>query len=49
MKPANKKRIALAALICLAPGGFVLGATLAANHYRKKRSRAASEAASSDG
>ena len=26
----------LAAVILLAPGGFILGATLAANHYRKR-------------
>lgn len=30
------KKAGLAAVILLAPGGFILGATLAANHYRRK-------------
>lgn len=30
-------RAALAAVILLAPGGFVLGTTLAVRHWRKKR------------
>ncbi len=30
------RKLGLAAVILLAPGGFILGATLAANHYRKK-------------
>lgn len=29
-------KLGLAAVILLAPGGFILGATLAANHYRKR-------------
>ena len=34
-------KVGLAAVILLAPGGFVLGATLALNHYRKRRQDAA--------
>ncbi|MBR0552599.1 hypothetical protein [Stakelama marina] len=30
-------RAGLAAVILLAPGGFILGATLAARHYRNRR------------
>lgn len=30
-------KFGLAAIILLAPGGFILGAALAADHYRKKR------------
>lgn len=30
------RQIGLAAIVLLAPGGFVLGATLIANHYRKR-------------
>jgi hypothetical protein len=30
-------KVGLAAVILLAPGGFLLGAALAAEHYRKKR------------
>lgn len=29
-------KVGLAAVVLLAPGGFLLGATLLANHYRKK-------------
>ncbi|MGQ7357481.1 hypothetical protein ACTGZM_11245, partial [Streptococcus suis] len=29
-------KVGLAAVVLLAPGGFILGATLLANHYRKK-------------
>lgn len=36
MKRKQWNRIGLAAAILLAPGGFVLGAALAARHYRKK-------------
>lgn len=32
----TKSQIGLAAIVLLAPGGFVLGATLIANHYRKR-------------
>jgi hypothetical protein len=32
----TKSQIGLAAVVLLAPGGFILGATLIANHYRKK-------------
>jgi len=34
-------RIGLVAVVALAPGGFILGAVLAARHYRNRRSRAA--------
>ena len=34
-------KLGLAALILLAPGGFVLGAALAARHYRRKAMPAA--------
>lgn len=46
MKKETLNRLGLAAVILLAPGGFILGATLAANHYRKKARapRAAGEA-----
>jgi hypothetical protein len=40
MDDKNRKtmnRAGLAALVLLAPGGFILGFTLAARHYRKKR------------
>ena len=40
------KKLGLAAVILLAPGGFILGAGLAANHYRKKRMHDGSAAAS---
>ena len=30
-------KMGLAALILFAPGGFILGAAIAADHYRKKR------------
>ena len=30
-------RVGLAAAILLVPGGFLLGATLAAQHYRKQK------------
>lgn len=33
----TKGQFGLAAVILLAPGGFILGATLVANHYRKRR------------
>jgi hypothetical protein len=36
----------LAALILLAPGGFILGFTLAARHYGKRSSRPAARATS---
>ncbi|GAA0672294.1 hypothetical protein FHT00_001752 [Sphingomonas insulae] len=32
----TKSQIGLAAVVLLAPGGFLLGATLIANHYRKR-------------
>ena len=40
MTPENEKlakRVGLAATILLAPGGFILGAALAADYYRKRR------------
>ena len=36
MRKETLNKLGLAAVILLAPGGFILGATLAANHYRKK-------------
>lgn len=32
------RQVGLAAVVLLAPGGFMLGATLVARHYRKRRS-----------
>lgn len=46
MRQETYKKLGLAAVILLAPGGFILGATLAANHYRKRLSRAPDEPAS---
>ena len=40
----NLKRAGLAAAVLLAPGGFILGATLATNYYRKRRKQAAEAA-----
>jgi hypothetical protein len=45
MSDRNDKRrtinkAGLAALVLLAPGGFILGFTLAARHYRKKKAAA---------
>ena len=34
-------KVGLAVAIVLAPGGFILGATLATRYYRRKRARAA--------
>ncbi len=39
----GRKKWLLAAVICLAPGGFILGASLAANHLRKRRLNAAGQ------
>lgn len=36
----TRNRVALAAVILLAPGGFVLGATLAARYWRRRRNEA---------
>jgi len=33
----TKQQVGLAAIVLLAPGGFILGATLLANRYRKRR------------
>ena len=33
----TKHQLGLAAIVLLAPGGFLLGATLLANRYRKRR------------
>ena len=33
----TRNQIGLAAVVLLAPGGFILGATLVARHYRKRR------------
>ncbi|SMF61415.1 hypothetical protein [Allosphingosinicella indica] len=44
MKRESWNRIGLAAAILLAPGGFVLGAALAARHYRKKAADKAADA-----
>lgn len=35
MENSTYKKLGLAAVILLAPGGFIFGATLALNHYRK--------------
>lgn len=43
MNDAQRKKWLLAAVICLAPGGFILGASLAANHLRKRRQDAAAD------
>ena len=37
------KSAGVAAAILLAPGGFILGVALVANHYRKKASQASDE------
>lgn len=39
----TRSQIGLAAVVLLAPGGFLLGATLVANHYRKRRAQASME------
>ncbi|MCP3736000.1 hypothetical protein M9979_14090 [Sphingomonas sp. RP10(2022)] len=36
----TKRQIGLAAVVLLAPGGFLLGATLVANHWRKRQAAA---------
>ncbi len=36
MRAPTKKQIGIAALVLLAPGGFILGATLAARHYKRR-------------
>jgi len=49
MDEKNRKTInkaGLAALVLLAPGGFILGFTLAARHYRRKRDAEQKEHAS---
>jgi len=43
MQKGLLNKAGLAAVILLAPGGFVLGATLLARHYRRKRSDAGQE------
>lgn len=48
MRKATLEKIGLAAVILLAPGGFILGATLAANHYRKRRAARGEEPAPFD-
>lgn len=37
----TKSQIGVAAVVLLAPGGFVLGATLIAAHYRRRKADAA--------
>ncbi len=44
MRKDFAKNAGLAAVILLAPGGFVLGAALAADYLRKKRAEAATPA-----
>ena len=39
----TKGQIGLAAVVLLAPGGFILGATLLANGYRRRRAEAAAD------
>lgn len=48
MRTPSPAQLGLAAVVLFAPGGFILGATLAANHVRKRiaeRRAAASPAA----
>ncbi|MDB5716968.1 MAG: hypothetical protein JWM38_395 [Sphingomonas bacterium] len=45
MRKDTLNKLGLAAVILLAPGGFILGATLVANHYRKKSQRSSQPAA----
>lgn len=35
------RQIGLAAVVLFAPGGFILGATLVADHYRRRRAQPA--------
>ena len=44
MGRSSFNKIGLAAVILLAPGGFILGASLAAHHYRKKQRAAEADA-----
>ncbi len=37
MQKETYRKLGIAAVILLAPGGFIFGATLAANHYLRKR------------
>ena len=46
MENDTLKKAGLAAVIVLAPGGFILGATLAARYWQKRR---AEKAAAQDG
>jgi len=39
MQKDTLNKLGLAAAILLLPGGFVLGATLAARHYRRKAAK----------
>lgn len=48
MQKATLEKLGLAAVILLAPGGFILGATLAANHYRKRRADARANSSAPD-
>lgn len=41
MENDNLKKAGLAAVILLAPGGFILGAGLAARYWRKRRAEKA--------
>ncbi len=36
----TSRQIGLAAVVLLAPGGFVLGAALVADHYRRRKAQA---------
>jgi hypothetical protein len=45
MDKKTLNRLGLAAAILLVPGGFILGATLAAQRYRKQQADAGSDAA----
>ena len=49
MKKETLNKLGLAAVILLAPGGFILGATLAANHYRRKARKPADPPAEDTG
>lgn len=40
MQKDMRKKLGIAAVVLLAPGGFILGATLVARHIHRKRAQA---------
>lgn len=44
----TKGQLGLAAIVVLAPGGFLLGATWLANNYRKRRATSVADAAAAE-